>query len=123
MIAGCIAGTQLTIEDPVWPERGGIEALVQICLLFTGYAFVVAVAVGAAASFILPPIMARAGIAGPYAHAAAGLVLGLSVHLLVDLAIRERIDGSEDWLGGTVAGAAAGLLWWFLNRRGRQERG
>ena len=116
LVAGTITGTQVTVEDPVWPERGGIEALVQICLMFTAYGFAVAVAMGVLASVTLAPLMARAGLTGAGPHVAAGLALGLAVHLLVDIAIRERIDGTEDWLGGTIAGAVAGLLWWFLSR-------
>jgi hypothetical protein len=117
-IAGFIAGTQLTLRDEAWPERGGIEGLLQVCALFTAYAFPVAVAVGALLSVTLSPLMARRGRpGGPLAHVLAGLPLGLGVHLLVDVAIGERIDSAEDWLGGTVAGGAAGPLWWFLVQR------
>jgi hypothetical protein len=117
LIAGCITGTQLTIEDHAWPARGGMEAVVQISILFTLYAFPVALAAGAFAWFALQPLMARAGLDGPISHLAVGLLLGLAVHLLVDLGIRERIDGSEDFAGGAVAGGVAGLLWWLLVRR------
>ena len=114
LVAGSITGTFLTIEDDAWPERGGMKAVVQISILFTGYAFAVALAVGALLSLTLSPLMARRG---PLAHLFAGLPLGLGVHLLVDAAIGERIDSAEDWLGGTLAGASAGPLWWFLVQR------
>ena len=117
LIVGGITGTQLTLEDPVWPERGGIEGLLQTCALFTVYAFAVALAVGALLSVTLSPLMARRGPSGPLAHLLAGIPLGLSVHLLVDVAIGERLDSAEDWLGGTIAGGAAGPLWWFLVQR------
>ncbi len=119
LVAGCITGTLLTIEDEAWPERGGLEAVVQISALFTGYAFAVALAVGALLSVTLSPLMARRS---PLAHLLAGLPLGLGVHLLVDIAIGERIDSAEDWLGGTLAGAAAGPLWWLLVQRHLQAR-
>ncbi|HEX8513703.1 MAG TPA: hypothetical protein VF688_11430 [Allosphingosinicella sp.] len=114
LIAGSITGTLLTIEDEAWPGRGGMKAIFQISALFTGYAFAVALAVGALLSVTLSPLMARRG---PLAHLLAGLPLGLSVHLLVDAAIGERIDSPQDWLGGTLAGAAAGPLWWHVFQR------
>lgn len=119
LIAGSITGTLLTIEDEAWPGRGGLEAVLQISALFTGYAFAVALAAGALLSVTLSPLMAGRG---PIAHLLAGLALGLCVHLLVDVAIGERIDSAEDWLGGTLAGAAAGLLWWLLVQRRLQAR-
>jgi hypothetical protein len=114
LIAGSITGTLLTIEDEAWPGRGGMKAVLQISALFTGYAFAVAFAAGALLSVTLSPLMARRG---PLAHLLAGLPLGLGVHVLVDVAIGERIDSAEDWLGGTLAGAAAGPLWWLLVQR------
>ena len=116
LIAGCIAGTQLTIEDEAWPGRGGLEAVLQISALFTAYAFPIALALGALLSVTLSPLMTRAG-GGFWPCLAAGLALGLAAHLLVDAAIGERIDSSEDWLGGTAGGAVAGALWWFLVQR------
>ena len=118
LIAGCITGTLLTVEDEAWPARGGMKAVFQISTLFTGYAFAVALAAGALLSVAVSPLMARRG---PLAHLLTGLPLGLSVHLLVDVAIGERIDSAEDWLGGTLAGAAAGPLWWFLVQRHLQK--
>jgi hypothetical protein len=114
LIAGSVTGTLLTIEDEAWPGRGGYEAVFQMSLLFTGYAFAVALSVGVLLSFTLSPLMARRG---PLAHLLAGLPIGLAVHLLVDAAIGERIDSAEDWVGGTLAGAAAGPLWWLLVQR------
>jgi hypothetical protein len=119
LIAGPITGTLLTIEDEAWPERGGMKAVLQISVLFTGYAFTVALAAGALLSATLSPLMARRG---PLAHLLAGLPLGLGVHLLADVAIGERIDSAEDWLGGALAGAAAGPLWWLLVQRRLQAR-
>lgn len=119
LIAGSITGTLLTIEDEAWPARGGMKAVFQVSALFSGYAFAVALAVGALLSVTLAPLMARRG---PIAHLLAGLPLGLSVHLLVDVAIGERIDSAEDWLGGTLAGAAAGPLWWHLVQSRLRER-
>ncbi len=114
LVAGSITGTLLTLEDEAWPGRGGIEAVLQISALFTGYAFAVALAAGALLSVTLSPLLAPRG---PVAHLLAGLPLGLGVHLLVDAAIGERIDSAEDWVGGTLAGGAAGPLWWFLVQR------
>ena len=114
LIAGCITGTLLTIEDEAWPERGGMKAIFQISTLFTGYAFAVALAVGALLWITLSPVMARRG---PLAHLLAGLPMGLGAHLLVDVAIGERINSPQDWIGGTLAGAAAGPLWWLLVQR------
>lgn len=114
LIAGSITGTLLTIEDEAWPARGGLKAVLQISALFTGYAFAVALAAGALLSVTLSPLLARRGAV---AHLLAGLPLGLGLHLLVDAAIGERIDSAEDWLGGTLAGAAAGPLWWLLVQR------
>jgi hypothetical protein len=114
LIAGSVTGTLLTTEDEAWPGRGGMKAVLQISALFSGYAFAVALAVGALLSVTLSPLMAKRG---PLAHLLAGLPLGLSVHLMVDVAIGEHIDSAEDWLGGTLAGAAAGPLWWLLMRR------
>ncbi|HEX8308993.1 MAG TPA: hypothetical protein VF645_11320, partial [Allosphingosinicella sp.] len=51
-----------------------------------------------------------------------GLPLGLAVHLLVDTAIGERVDSPRDWIGGTLAGAAAGPLWWLLVQRRMASR-
>jgi hypothetical protein len=117
LVAGSVTGTLLTLEDPVWPERGGLEGLLQACALFTAYAFAVALAVGALLAVTLSPLMEKAGRPGPLAHLLASLPLGLGVHLLVDVAIGERVDSAGDWLGGTVAGGAAGPLWWFLVQR------
>ena len=117
LIAGSITGTLLTIEDEAWPGRGGMKAVLQISVLFSAYAFAVALAVGALLSLTLSPLLAKASRPGPFVHLLAGLPLGLGVHLLVDAAIGERIDSAEDWLGGTAAGAAAGPLWWFLVQR------
>jgi hypothetical protein len=114
LIAGSITGTLLTIEDEAWPGRGGFKAVLQISALFTGYAFAAALAAGAVLSITLSPLLARRG---PVAHLLAGLPIGLGVHLLVDSAIGERIDSAEDWLGGTLAGAAAGPMWWLLVQR------
>ncbi len=114
LIAGSITGTLLTVEDEAWPARGGLEAALRISALFTGYAFAVALAAGALLAATLSPLMARRR---PLAHLFAGLPLGLGLHLLVDVAIGERIDSAEDWLGGTLAGAAAGPLWWLLVQR------
>lgn len=114
LIAGSITGTLLTIEDEAWPARGGIEAVLQISALFSAYAFAPALAAGALLAIALSPLMARRG---PLAHLIAGLPLGLSVHLLVDVAIGERIDSAQDWIGGTAAGAVAGPLWWLLVQR------
>lgn len=114
LIAGSITGTLLTVEDEAWPGRGGMKAVFQRSALFTGYAFAVALAVGALLSVTLSRLMAGRG---PLAHLMAGLPIGLGVHLLVDVAIGERIDSAEDWLGGTLAGAAAGPLWWLLVQR------
>lgn len=119
LIAGCATGTILTVEDEAWPERGGLEAVLQISALFSGYAFAVALTAGALLSLTLSPLMAGRG---PVAHLLAGLPLGLGVHLLVDVGIGERIDSAEDWLGGTLAGAAAGPLWWLLLQRRLQAR-
>lgn len=114
LIAGSVTGTLLTIEDEAWPGRGGLKAVLQISALFSAYAFAVALAVGALLAVALSPLMAKRG---PLAHLLAGLPIGLGVHLLVDAAIGERIDSAEDWLGGTLAGAAAGPLWWLLVQR------
>jgi hypothetical protein len=114
LIAGCVTGTLLTIEDEAWPGRGGMKAVLQVSALFTAYAFPVALAAGALLAVTLSPLMARRG---PLAHLLAGLPLGLGVHLLVDVAIGERIDSAEDWIGGALAGAAAGPLWWLLVQR------
>ena len=114
LIAGCITGTLLTIEDEAWPARGGFKAVIQISALFTAYAFPLALAVGALLAVTLSPLLARRA---PLAHLLAGLPLGLGVHLLVDAAIGERIDSLQDWIGGALAGAAAGPLWWLLCRR------
>lgn len=114
LIAGSITGTLLTVEDEAWPARGGMKAVFQVSALLTGYAFAVALAVGALLAATLSPLMAKRG---PLAHGLAGLPIGLAVHLLVDVAIGERIDSAEDWLGGAVAGATAGPLWWRLVQR------
>ncbi|HEX9964972.1 MAG TPA: hypothetical protein VGB04_08305 [Allosphingosinicella sp.] len=114
LIAGCITGTLLVIEDEAWPGRGGLKAVLQVSALFTGYAFAVALAAGALLSVTLSPLMTRRG---PLAHLLAGLPLGFGLHLLADAFIGERIDSAEDWLGGTLAGAAAGPFWWFLVQR------
>ncbi len=114
LIAGSVTGTLLTIEDEAWPGRGGLKAVVQVSILFTGYAFAVALAVGVLLWVGLSPLMARRG---PLAHGLAGLSVGLGAHLLVDAAIGERIDSAEDWLGGALAGAAAGPSWWLLVQR------
>ena len=121
LVNGCILGTQMTIEDEAWPARGGIEALIQMWLIFGAYSFIVATAVGALLSVTLSPLMANAGIGGPTLFLCLGLLLGLSIHLLADIAIRERIDSSEDFLGGTVAGGVAGLLWWYSVQRHIQK--
>jgi hypothetical protein len=118
LVAGTITGTQLTIEDDAWPRRGGLEAVLQISLLFTGYALAVTLPVGLLMGAALDRPMASSG---PFAHAAVGAAIGCAVHLLVFLAIRERIDGSEDFIGGTIAGAVAGLLWWKLARREQRK--
>ena len=91
-----------------------MKAVFQISALFTGYAFAVALAVGALLAVTLSPLLARRG---PLAHLLAGLPIGLGVHLLVDAAIGERIDSAQDWIGGAAAGAAAGPLWWLLVQR------
>ena len=114
LIAGCITGTLLTLEDEAWPERGGLKAVIQISALFSAYALPVALAVGALLAVTVSPLLARRG---PLAHLLAGLPLGLGVHLLVDAAIGERIDSPQDWIGGALAGAAAGPLWWLLHQR------
>lgn len=119
LIAGSITGTLLTIEDEAWPGRGGMKAVFQISVLFTGYAFAVALVVGALLSVTLSPLMARRG---PFAHLLAGTPLGLGLHFLVDTAIGEPIDSARDWLGGTLAGAAAGPLWWLLVQRRLEAR-
>ncbi|HEX8309078.1 MAG TPA: hypothetical protein VF645_11750 [Allosphingosinicella sp.] len=119
LIAGCITGTLLTIEDEAWPARGGMKAVVQISALFSAYALPVTLAVGALLAITLSPLMARRG---PFAHLLAGLPIGLGIHFLVDVAIGERIDSPEDWLGGTAAGAAAGPLWWLLVQRRSASR-
>lgn len=120
-IAGSITGTQLTIEDEAWPGRGGYEAVVQISLLFTLYALVVTVPLGALLSATLAPFMARRGLDRPLPHLMVGLATGTAAHLLVDVAIRERIDGAEDFVGGMVAGGVAGLLWWNGSRRDQEK--
>ncbi len=120
LLAGSITGALLTIEDEAWPGRGGITALLQMSALFSAYAFPVALAAGALLSGTLSPLMARRG---PLAHGLAALPVGAGVHLLVDLAIGERIDSAQDWLGGAVAGAAAGPLWWLLVQRSTAPRG
>ena len=114
LIAGTVTGTLLVMEDEAWPARGGFKAVLQVSALFTAYAFAVALAVGALLSVTLSPLMARRG---PLPHLLAGLPIGLEVHLLVDAAIGERIDSYEDWLGGALAGAASGPLWWLLVQR------
>jgi hypothetical protein len=114
LVAGCVTGTLLTVEDEAWPGRGGMKAVIQISALFSLYAFPAALAAGALLAVTLAPLMVRRG---PAAHLLAGLPLGVGIHLLVDAAIGERIDSAEDWLGGALAGAAAGPLWWLLVRR------
>jgi hypothetical protein len=104
----------LTIEDEAWPARGGFKALIQISALFTAYALPLALAVGSLLAVTLSPLMTRRG---PLAHLLAGLPIGLGVHLLADVAIGERIDSPQDWIGGALAGAAAGPLWWLLAQR------
>lgn len=121
LIAGTITGTLLTIEDEAWPGRGGMEAVVQMSLLFSGYAFLVALPVGAALAFTLSPLMAAWRVGGPLLHAAIGAAIGLLVHLTVDLGIGERIEEAEDFLGGTLGGAAAALIWWFAVQRHEQK--
>jgi hypothetical protein len=117
LIAGFVTGSLLTLQDPAWPGRGGLKGLVQTCALFTFYAFAAALAIGALLSVALSPAMARSGSGGAVLLLLLGLLLGLAAHLAVDLAIGERIDSPEDFLGGTLAGAAAGPLWWFLVQR------
>lgn len=121
LIAGTITGTLLTIKDEAWPERGGMEAVVQISLLFSGYAFLLALPIGAALALTLAPLMASRRAGGPLLHAAIGLAIGLLAHLLVDIGIGERIDRPEDFIGGTLAGGAAGLIWWFSVQRHEQK--
>ena len=118
VIAGSVTGTLLTIDDEAWPGRGGMKAMFQISALFSAYAFAIALPAGILLSLTLAPAMARAG---PVAHVVAGLLIGLALHLLVDLAIGERIDAWEDFIGGALAGAAAALLWWATGQR-RERR-
>jgi hypothetical protein len=33
-LAGVISGVEFTLRDPVWPARGGAEAIAQSCLIF-----------------------------------------------------------------------------------------
>ena len=117
-VAGVITGTQLTIEDEAWPGRGGVKAVLQMSMLFATYAFAVALPVG----LLLWLTLSRAlKDSGAPAHVLAGAAIGGLVHILVCIAIRERIDGSEDFLGGTAAGAAAGWLWGrVVSRKGRE---
>ena len=117
-IAGTVTGTFLVVEDEAWPARGGYEAILQLSTMFTIYALVVTVPLGFALSVTLSPLMRRFGAAE---HLVMGAVIGAAAHLLVDLAIAERVDGLEDFLGGALAGIAAGLLWWFSNRRLQTE--
>ena len=117
LIAGSMTGTLLVIDDEAWPGRGGMEAVFQISALFSAYAFPVAAPVGVALLWGLSPRMQRPPFANPAAHLGAGLLLGLLVHLAVDLVIGERIDSREDFIGGTLAGGVAGLLWWFSVQR------
>jgi hypothetical protein len=117
LIAGSITGTLLTIEDEAWPGRGGLKAVWQISLLFSGYAFLVALPVGGLLSTTLSPALLRFKLASPLPNLVVGSALGLLVHLTVDVSIQERIDAPEDFLGGIIAGGAAGLLWWFAVQR------
>jgi hypothetical protein len=117
VIAGSITGTMITIDDEAWPARGGMEAVFQISALFSAYAFIVALPVGLLLWAILTPLMRRERLAGPGPHLVAGLAIGLTVHLLVDLGISERIDEMRDFIGGTLAGGAAGLMWWLAVQR------
>lgn len=117
-IAGTVTGTFLVMEDEAWPARGGYKAVLQLSALFTLYALVVTVPLGFALSLMLSPLMRPFGA---LEHMLAGTVIGTAAHLVVDLAIAERIDGAEDFLGGALAGATAGLLWWFSNQRHRTE--
>ena len=119
LIAGSVTGTLVTLEDEAWPGRGGLKAVLQISLLFTGYAFPISLAVGALLAVSLSPLTAKRG---PLGHLLAALPIGLGVHLLIDAAIGERIDSAQDWIGGAAAGAAAGPLWWLLVQRHRPER-
>ena len=121
LIAGSVTGTLSTMRDEAWPGRGGMEAVFQISLLFSAYCFVVTTAVGILLAGTLSPLMRRPGLGNPGAHFAVGLLVGLAIHLLVDLAIGERIDRAEDFLGGTLAGGAAGLIWWFAVQRHEQK--
>jgi len=121
LIAGTVTGTLLTIRDEAWPGRGGMEAVAQSSLLFSAYAFAVALPIGALLAATLSPVMRRPAFANPAAHVLVGLLIGVVVHLLVDFAIHERIDRAEDFLGGALAGAAAGLSWWFAVQRHEQK--
>jgi hypothetical protein len=121
LITGFVTGTLITIRDEAWPGRGGTETIFQIGFLFSAYAFLIALPLGTALSFTLSPVMAATGLNNPLLHLAIGLLIGLLAHLLVDVGIGERIDRSEDFLGGTLAGGAAGLLWWFFVQRHEEE--
>ena len=121
LIAGFVTGTLLTIRDEAWPGRGGMEAIFQTGLLFSAYAFLITLPVGAALAFTLSPLLAGSTLDGPTLHVVIGLALGLLVSLIVDLGIGERIDRAEDFLGGTLAGGAAALLWWFKVQRHEEK--
>ncbi len=121
LIAGFVTGTLSTIRDEAWPGRGGMEAIFQVGFLFSLYGYLIALPVGALLAFTLSPWMAMTGVDHPLLHLAIGLALGLSINLLVDLGIGERIDRPEDFLGGTLAGGAAGLLWWFYVQRHEEK--
>ena len=121
VIAGSITGTLLTIDDEAWPARGGIEAVFQISALFSAYAFPIALLVGVLLSLTLFPLMRRGGVDGVGVHVIIGLLIGAAVHLLVDVAINDQIDEVRDVIGGTLAGGAAGLIWWFAVRRHEQR--
>ena len=60
-VAGVIMGVEITLDDPVWPERGGVEGLLQACLIFFAWSLPPS-ALTAATLFLL---IRRIGAGGP----------------------------------------------------------
>ena len=106
-VAGLIMGVELTLDDPVWPERGGIEGLLQACLIFFAWSLPPSALTAAALIFLR-----RRGPAAAFAPLLL-VVAGATVQAgALWTEARLAGAGSFPWrelVPSAVAGALAGL--------------
>ncbi|HEX8402589.1 MAG TPA: hypothetical protein VF628_12900 [Allosphingosinicella sp.] len=117
-------GVSFAVESFLWAHVAGADVALndlRIAIPAAIFAIPIAIVAGAVLAVPVPWLLSRLDLNGPVAYLAAGAFFGALAYGMTWVTLGASFLESFSSATGVLAGATAGLLWWFAVERHEQE--